>query len=392
MRQYVDAHPEQILLAYVQMETPNWLTRIVPVETDKYAMLAVANFVSCIAHAPMQPCNPHFMPPFSITADMTERDQPPNLSPLSQSVARDGKTVHVEIYEDGEGGWLLEVVDERGNSTVWEASFASDREALDEALRTIDQEGIDALIGPAPGHGEAAKLEQSLSGEEFDELDDFLAGETLQETSMDVSTLDGFLAAIAIGPGFVRPSEWLPWVWDMDEGDTEPEFESEEQANRVLSLVMRHYNCVLQAFNTDPASFEPLFWRGEQWGAAEWCEGFVLGFMFSEEAWSLLAVGQPAWFTPFLRLGTDEGIEITKDADDAEQWMNEIEPSLLRIHAYWKTHRGDPSSGIPIGERKASEQVVRGGPKIGRNDPCPCGSGKKFKKCCGAAGTPPSVH
>ncbi|MGE0628861.1 MAG: SEC-C metal-binding domain-containing protein [Hyphomicrobiaceae bacterium] len=27
-------------------------------------------------------------------------------------------------------------------------------------------------------------------------------------------------------------------------------------------------------------------------------------------------------------------------------------------------------------------QVVRGGPKIGRNDPCPCGSGRKYKKCC----------
>jgi len=27
---------------------------------------------------------------------------------------------------------------------------------------------------------------------------------------------------------------------------------------------------------------------------------------------------------------------------------------------------------------------VREGPKIGRNDPCPCGSGKKWKKCCGA--------
>jgi uncharacterized protein YecA (UPF0149 family) len=28
------------------------------------------------------------------------------------------------------------------------------------------------------------------------------------------------------------------------------------------------------------------------------------------------------------------------------------------------------------------KQVVRQGPKIGRNDPCPCGSGKKYKKCC----------
>jgi SEC-C motif-containing protein len=31
------------------------------------------------------------------------------------------------------------------------------------------------------------------------------------------------------------------------------------------------------------------------------------------------------------------------------------------------------------------ETMRRETPKIGRNDPCPCGSGKKFKKCCGAA-------
>jgi uncharacterized protein YecA (UPF0149 family) len=31
------------------------------------------------------------------------------------------------------------------------------------------------------------------------------------------------------------------------------------------------------------------------------------------------------------------------------------------------------------------ETFVRGGAKVGRNDPCPCGSGKKYKKCCLAA-------
>lgn len=82
---------------------------------------------------------------------MTADDQAPVPSPLSQSVTRDGKTVQIDIYEDGEGGWLLEIVDEYWNSTVWEAPFTSDREALDEALRTIDEAGIDALIGPPPG-------------------------------------------------------------------------------------------------------------------------------------------------------------------------------------------------------------------------------------------------
>src|SRR5438045_8259315 len=36
------------------------------------------------------------------------------------------------------------------------------------------------------------------------------------------------------------------------------------------------------------------------------------------------------------------------------------------------------------GDREPVQQVVRGSAKVGRNDPCPCGSGKKYKKCCGA--------
>jgi len=35
------------------------------------------------------------------------------------------------------------------------------------------------------------------------------------------------------------------------------------------------------------------------------------------------------------------------------------------------------------GERGSVQRMVRGD-KVGRNDPCPCGSGKKYKKCCGA--------
>jgi preprotein translocase subunit SecA len=37
------------------------------------------------------------------------------------------------------------------------------------------------------------------------------------------------------------------------------------------------------------------------------------------------------------------------------------------------------------GDHQPVQQVVRSGAKIGRNDPCPCGSGKKYKKCCGVA-------
>ena len=40
------------------------------------------------------------------------------------------------------------------------------------------------------------------------------------------------------------------------------------------------------------------------------------------------------------------------------------------------------------GEAQTVQQVVRGTAKVGRNDPCPCGSGKKYKKCCGAVSHP----
>lgn len=58
MRQYVAAHPEKELLAYVHAETANWLGRIVPEETDKYIMLAASNFVNCIAYVPMPAAAP----------------------------------------------------------------------------------------------------------------------------------------------------------------------------------------------------------------------------------------------------------------------------------------------------------------------------------------------
>jgi len=45
-----------------------------------------------------------------------------------------------------------------------------------------------------------------------------------------------------------------------------------------------------------------------------------------------------------------------------------------------------------LGGQKEIVPGVRGGPKVGRNDPCPSGSGKKFKKCCAANDAPAALH
>jgi len=48
-----------------------------------------------------------------------------------------------------------------------------------------------------------------------------------------------------------------------------------------------------------------------------------------------------------------------------------------------RTQEYKPSAAAKPGEAPATQKVVTGQRKIGRNEPCPCGSGKKYKKCCG---------
>ncbi|ABS10501.1 hypothetical protein [Shewanella baltica] len=67
-------------------------------------------------------------------------------SPLNKELVVDGELLSIFIYEgDSSGRWVLEVVDECGTSTVWDYQFESDQAAFDEALNTINEEGIKAF-------------------------------------------------------------------------------------------------------------------------------------------------------------------------------------------------------------------------------------------------------
>ena len=65
---------------------------------------------------------------------------------------------------------------------------------------------------------------------------------------------------------------------------------------------------------------------------------------------------------------------------------------FLEVIRYLLVDGGLMEGGFDFVGQPGIEQVVRNGPKIGRNDPCPCGSGKKFKKCCVADGAPSTLH
>ena len=62
--------------------------------------------------------------------------------------------------------------------------------------------------------------------------------------------------------------------------------------------------------------------------------------------------------------------------------IDEMEEAFQRR----KRRELDQARMAGVGDAQPVQQVVRGQAKVGRNDPCPCGSGKKYKKCCGAGG------
>jgi uncharacterized protein len=73
----------------------------------------------------------------------------PTLSALSRTITRDGWSLEVAIIKQGRR-WRLEVMDERGMSSVWLQLFKTEQAALDEALRAIDEEGAAAFSESLP--------------------------------------------------------------------------------------------------------------------------------------------------------------------------------------------------------------------------------------------------
>lgn len=226
-----------------------------------------------------------------------------------------------------------------------------------------------------------ADLNVPLSDAELDELDQFLMSDACHEEAMDIAMLDGFLTGLAVGPNTLPPSRWMPLIWGG-----EMTWESEAQAKRMMSLVFRHANDILFTLRGYPDDFEPLLYEREHEGRKipiidEWCSGFVRAMALDEEAWRPLMdseEGEEMLF-PIMLYGTEAGWEQLRD-----------DPALENRHEEFAAALGDSVIAVMdwwLPTRKATSTLRREEPKVGRNDPCPCGSGKKFKQCCGGQKT-----
>ncbi len=192
---------------------------------------------------------------------------------------------------------------------------------------------------------------------------------------MGIPMLDGFLTAIVIGPDMVMPSDYLPWVWDWKRGKKEVEFADMDEADRILGYIQGMHNRVAGPLMFDPPVVVPVFVFEPAWDHHEWLAGLVMGADFDGEVWDYAREVAPQLFEPLKVIAGKK-----RDDPGWDDACIELGASLVTIRDFFRE-----------GEwREAFEEVrkpfVREGPKVGRNDPCPCGSGRKFKKCCGEAG------
>ncbi len=88
---------------------------------------------------------------------MTDDDTQLIHSPLTQTYSADGHTLQVEIYRGAGSHWILEVVDERGTSTVWDEQFETDTAALAAAFLAIEEEGIHHFVTTAQREADEAE-------------------------------------------------------------------------------------------------------------------------------------------------------------------------------------------------------------------------------------------
>lgn len=223
-----------------------------------------------------------------------------------------------------------------------------------------------------------------LTIEEMDQLDHFLLyridhevySEDKDEGIIDVSELDGFFTAIVSGPTVIPPSQWISSIW----GNFEPEWENESDFENIFSLFMRHMNGIASTLMEQPQEFEPIFLERVVDDKTytivdEWCEGYMRGVELAAEQWRLDEIEINGLLGPIKAFNGEQAINTHHSFSEREikYLQNAILTNVREIHKYWLLQREDSPALSPIHHSE---------PRVGRNDPCPCGSGKKYKKCC----------
>lgn len=226
-------------------------------------------------------------------------------------------------------------------------------------------------------------------------LSQFLSSPERGEDCFDMDQFYGAMTAILSCPEYISEVD-LGFLILGQEGKGEEQWFENEQIRlaRVKCL-----NTLDEALATDTFDLhEHYSQRTQQKKPAEnfsrWCQGYLHGYLLTEEAW------QDAYeFLATEGLGEVEENHIAlltmlatiadweaalKENDNPEKLKNNlahlfdvINENVIRTHQLALILEDNLMQAENV-----NQPVIRESEKIGRNDPCPCGSGKKYKKCC----------
>ena len=183
------------------------------------------------------------------------------------------------------------------------------------------------------------------------------------------------------------PSEYLPKIWGGDQTN-EPAFDTQSVVREFLSLIMRHWNAICHNLQSD-GEFLPVLLNDESGVARanDWATGFMRGVDMRPDSWLALMNDDDhgGVLIPIMALAyehhPDPEMRPYKEPmsiERREQLIVGVAASVPAIYRYF-------AAELETQKLSSVRTFRRDAPKVGRNEPCPCGSGKKFKHCCANA-------
>ena len=194
---------------------------------------------------------------------------------------------------------------------------------------------------------------------------------------MLLSELDGFLTGIVVCPDPVAPAEWLRNIWG-DDADGVPPLDDPIDVQWFADAVVAHRDKIARAlargkpqplFDVDPRNGDVL-WE-------DWIAAFDEAVLLRPGIWSFADTGAAEAFgrlTLFSAIAHDESDLDTPQINAMQDRIpGEIGTAVVALYA----------SLAPDAVAPAPAVLASPAGRVGRNDPCPCGSGRKSKRCCG---------
>ena len=236
---------------------------------------------------------------------------------------------------------------------------------------------------------------QDLTDTEFAELDDLLLATPEPLEPLDAVMLDGYLCGVLVQPVALEPEAWLPHVFDFD-GRPLPDEVDPAWRERATALILRRHGALNRTMVED-GWFDPLILELDEDNPPRPHEPAASLMPISQALMPWVAGFQHAVQTfPDLLEQPDEAIDIAlarlyRHLPAQTDEEREVIATLDREHPLATLDEAMEDLVVTIADladltrerRYKVDTVKRETPKVGRNDPCPCGSGRKYKLCHG---------